>query len=226
MCVPGTVSLGELEQQPPTGAPVQRIAPRQHWGGVWCFPWSIEQHPGVASGGTLGPCGAEGCLIPPPYTKPSLDWGAWKETSSLWEGVRVCCKPSPQARRGFIGRLGWGQYPPLGCCGVGPLFQHRIPLVLQLLGLCSRLSRLCRGFFPPPSCGGGPRVPGSRDRSAGEIAWMLSAAQDKHGPLTGGKANARLAPDPAWEPLLRDATLRSDSSGSCRGYLFNLSLAC
>lgn len=109
MCVPGALSLGDLEQQPPVRALAWCIPPWQRWNGAWSG--STEQHRskqgaggrggcgeplGVASRGH-SPCRAGGCLAPP--TKSNLDWGAWREIPSLWEGVRVCCQLT---RRGFI----------------------------------------------------------------------------------------------------------------------------
>lgn len=109
VCVPGAVSSGELEQQPPVGSLARRIPPGWRWDGGWCFPGSTKQHRagwerlrcratsgrgecggplGVASGGghlVLAGLGA----VWSSTAKSSLDWGAWRETPSLWEGVRV-----------------------------------------------------------------------------------------------------------------------------------------
>lgn len=103
-----------------------------------------EQHPR----GTLGPCRAGGCLVSP-LQNPAWIRVPGGKPPSLWEGVRVMLRAGPRARRGFMGHLGWQPFPLLGCRRVRISLWHRIPLACWFLGLCSHLSPLYRGRFPP-----------------------------------------------------------------------------
>lgn len=75
VCVPGAVSLGKLEQKPPAGIQHCSSLPR------------MQRPPGssIFEGGHLIPAGL-GDLWSPSQSP------AWRETPSLWEGVRLGCR--------------------------------------------------------------------------------------------------------------------------------------